>query len=545
MAGSVVVLGRLSGVPAATYDQAEAYIRQLMVEEHPTRNFRIGSSFWWSEVVPAAQAAAANLENAALINDSLNLKSIRENSSNVNPDLAENTLSNYFITPGVASKSAGNVTVVVDQQKNYVIPVGTTFSVNGYSYVVNRSYYIYTDSDQVNLINDRLLYERADGNFQYTIPIEAVVEGTATFVKQGTTMEMDAAPAEVVTVTAASDIDGGSDDESYADLVDRVPDTLATQTVGGRNSISALIVENFPGTMVATTGMGDAEQHRDTHNKEGISTGGMIDIFVVTQQAIGTESLILTAELVSPLTKVWKVSIPDENAPGMYNSIGARPNGSTGDYQRISSIERSFFTDNGRPYIFNSMEAAFSSYQRLVVYFVDSTKIYSSLSAGDTASYEVLVQKMPLVEDISDFITNTSRVDPATDVLVRGAVPCTTNISMQIHLLDGDYEAAIDVAGLKSALVAKIFSIGFDYGVLSVSNVMDIAHDFISGRSDVGGTTVTLRGQIIAPSGDILTFNDGREIRIPNRPDIQVSAKTTVFLTDASRIDIQFTRVEA
>lgn len=545
MAGTVTQLSKLSGVPDAIYTQAEAYIRQLMVEGHPDRNFRIGSSWWWSLVIPAAQVAGVNLENAALILDSMFLKAVRENAANADPDLVELLLSNYFITRTSASFSSGNVTVVVNKRANYVIPVGTVFTANGYRYLVENTFYVYKDAGQVSLNNDRLLYERADGNFQYTIPVTAEDIGTAPFVSQGTALEMEAAPAEVVTATAASDIDGGADEESYSSLIDRVPETLAVQTFGGRNSIASLIIDNFPGTKVATTGMGDAEMHRDTHNREGVSTGGMTDVFVVTQQAIGTQSLSLVAELVDPLTKQWKVVIPDTYAPGVYNALGARQEGSVDDYQRISSIDRGYYLeDDDRPFIFNGMEAAFSPYQRLTVYFIDSSRVYSSLSAGDTSAYEVVVQKMPLVQEISSFLTAGDRVDPVTDVLVRGAIPCTTNISMQIRLLDGDYEEDIDVQGLKAALVAKIFTLGFDYGILSVSNVMDIAHDYLSGRSDVGGTTVTLRGQIIAPSGDVLTFNDGREIRIPNRPDIQVSPKTTVFLTDTSRIDIQFTRVE-
>jgi hypothetical protein len=151
---------------------------------------------------------------------------------------------------------------------------------------------------------------------------------------------------------------------------------------------------------------------------------------------------------------------------------------------------------------------------------------------------------MPLISDIDDFLTDVSRVDIGTDLLVRAAVPCVTNISMLIRLLDGDYEDQIDQDGLKEALISRIYGLGFGYGILSVSNVMDIAHDFLTGRSDVGGTTVTLRGEIIAPTGDLLRFTDGREIRIPDRSDLLVTPRTTVFLTDASRIDIQFTRID-
>jgi hypothetical protein len=48
---------------------------------------------------------------------------------------------------------------------------------------------------------------------------------------------------------------------------------------------------------------------------------------------------------------------------------------------------------------------------------------------------------------------------------------------------------------------------------------------------------VSLRGDIVAPTGESL-FIEGQEIRIPEDPTRKVTKNTTVFLTNASLIDI-------
>jgi hypothetical protein len=102
----------------------------------------------------------------------------------------------------------------------------------------------------------------------------------------------------------------------------------------------------------------------------------------------------------------------------------------------------------------------------------------------------------------------------------------------------------LDADGMKTAIISQVARFGFGYGVLSVSHIMEAIHGFLTGRSDVSATTVSLQGKIYAPNGEVLWIGDNREIRILDLPSKQVTSRTTVFLTDISRIDISFTRVE-
>jgi hypothetical protein len=149
---------------------------------------------------------------------------------------------------------------------------------------------------------------------------------------------------------------------------------------------------------------------------------------------------------------------------------------------------------------------------------------------------------MPLIKEISDFLA-AGRTTSADNVLVRAAVPCVTRIALAIRLLDSDSLTDAEIASMKQAIVAKVASRGFGYGVLSSSIIVDAAHDYISGRSDVGANTVTLRGDVYAPTGERMVL-EGAEIRIPDEPSKMVTKNNTVFLTDVSRVDISFLPVE-
>lgn len=548
MVDTVQLLANLDGIDSDVYEQAEAYINQLMTEAYPDRNFGRGSTMYWALVHPSAQLSAVELENARLITTSLLLKAMRDNPELVDEELATLALSNYYITPADASNAAGTLTVVVNDAATYVIPAGTTFVANGLRYQTLQAYYAYVDEDQVTQGNDRLLEQRSDGNWQFTLPVQAEDSGVSYFLPQGSALTMRNAPPAVVSVAAASDISGGTDAEDLTDVIARIPDTLAVEDFGSRQNIRALIAANFPNTKTSVIGMSDAELHRDTHNLAGIANGGMTDVYVATQASIGTRVIEVSATLVNSAAKLWRMVIPLSELPGMYAVESLVPAGSTADTPlRPDTVVRGFWLPTGdyQPILENGMEAAFSAYQTIELTFVDRLTNHAELAAGATQDYDVTVFDMPLLDDINDFLTDGDRVAPTTNVLVRGAVPCVTTISMRIRLLDSEFESDIDVQGLRGALINRIYSLGFDYGVLSVSHVMEVAHDYISGRSDVGATTVTLRGEILAPSGDRLRLSDGQEITIPDRPDIQVTPRNTMFLTDSSRIDIQFTRVEA
>lgn len=537
-------LTTLEAVSTEAYLQAEAYILGLLAARFPDRDFKKGTSIYWNVVVPAAAAFAALRTTATAMGTSLTLKGLQENVDTVDEALATAILSNYYQSARAGTPSVGTVVVVVSTESTYAVAAGTVFTSSGIQYVVTVPIYVRLTSGEVQESGDRLLTARADGNYQFTVPVQSSDIGVNTFLPLGTPLAMQDPPANFVSAAAASDISGGTDTQSIKDVITQIPKAFAAQTFGSRTNTAAMIAEAFPGTKVASIGFGDPEQQRDTHNLLRIQTGGMVDLYVATQGSVASEVKRYTGVLLDAVAKTWQIVIPAEDTYGLYVVSGVVPADSTASTLPLLVKTRNVSapTTGFIPLITEPAEAAFSAYQGYQFTFTDTISQHAGLLAGATADYDVTVLSMPLVKDIQDYLIQ-GRMTKADNVLVRGAVPCVTRISMVVRLLDSDTLTDEEVLSMKTAIITRVQAIGFGYGILSSSIIMDAVHNYLSGRSDVGATTVTLRGDIYAPNGDTLIL-DGQEIRIPDDPVRMVSKGNTVFLTDTSRIDIQFTAVE-
>lgn len=540
----------LSGVDQDVYTQAEIYIRELLQEQFPDRNLGVGRAFYWQQVVPNALLAAAHVENVKNILDSTYLANLRANPELATDELVDLTLANYFVSRRTGSNASGTVAVIATVKKNYTIQAGTLITNGTHSFEVPETLYVYTSEGQVVNANDRFLKPREDGRYQFTAPVIAVEEGPASFTRAGTLMSLESAVSGIETVVAVSDISGGVSTETTKDLISRIPTSLAAQVFAAENQTAALIDSEFPGTLVSMTGMDDPEMHRDKVNLTGISSGGMVDIWCATSASAAIDTVQATATLVNASSRIWEAQVPSSVLRSAYGVVAVRNADASADtpsYDLVTQI-RGFSIPEGltrKPRIFTGMDAAFSQYQTIRVQFVDTTKPAGNYPLGSTAEYDLEVLGMPLIDEIADFMQSPGRLDRATDVLVRGAVPCLVDIDMTVRLLDGDFAEDLDVGQIKAAIVDAVASIGFDYGVLSTSRIQDAVHDYLTGRSDVSSTRTTLTGTVLAPSGDILSLNSEQELKIPDLPERQVTKRTAVFVTDASRITITFTRVEA
>ena len=537
-------LTSLDQVSPATYGQAEAYVMALLAENFPDRDFSYGRALYWHVVVPAAVATAAMEINAGIMGASLSLKWVRDNPESTDEALATALLSNYYQVLGAGAKSVGTLAIVVSENAPYSIAKDTVFTAYGTRYLATSAVFAQTSAAEVQDSTDRLLTPRADGSFQFLVPVESEFVGVATFAPQGTLFTIENPPPNFITVTAASDISGGSNATAVKDIAATLPQAFAAQTFGGRAHIQALIASAFPGTTTAVVGMGDPEQWRDTHNLLQIQTGGMVDLYVTTQSSAGTEIREITATLLDPVAKTWEFVIPRDLAAGIYAVLSVLPPGDTRAPLPVLAQERSISLPltGYRPLIEVPAETAFSAYQAMTVRFTDTYGDHIGLSAGATRPYDVSVLLMPLIREINDFLV-AGGLTKADNVLVRAAVPCLTRISLVVRLLDSDSLTAGEISAMKQAIVNKVAARGFGYGVLSSSIIVDAVHDYLSGRSDVGSNTVTLRGDIYPPSGQVMVL-EGSEIRIPEAPWQMVTKNNTVFLTDVSRIDISLVPVE-
>lgn len=545
-ASAVVNLASLRGLDPDLYVQAESYVVALLYELWPDRDFGVGKTLYWNVVVPLASGMCLCRQNGLLITDGLSLQSVREMGAEAPEDLVNRLLSNYYVQAQDGQVSQGTVSVVVSRNTSLSLPAGTVFATSQNQYETTTPIFVYTSASLVSGANDRLLVAQADGTYAFTVPVQSTSTGYSTVIPLGTSLTMATPLQSFVRAFAASDISGGSDSKSALSLIGTVPDKFAASTFGSRSNIAALLEEQFPGTQVGVVGFGDAEMTRDTHNLMGVSSGGMVDLYVRPQASLATQALTVTATLVEANTRTWEFTLTGTQADGVYGVEGMLAQGQTTDTMPATSVVRAVSLESGRynPLIQTATEAAFSSYQSLTIRFVDTFSSHAGLANGATRTYTARVYVCPLVRDIQDYLTQSKMLTMADKVLVRGAVPCVTNVTVQVRLLDSDQAENLDVAAIKSAIVSRIAQIGFGFGTLSSSVVMSQVMPALTGRSDIQTTSVVFAGKIYAPTGEIMVLG-GPELVVPDEPTKMVSRRNTVFLTDVTKVEVQFIRVEA
>lgn len=536
----IPIITDLSNVTPQNYAQAEAYIQALLTESFPARDFGIGSGLYWTVVVPAAVAIASNQENSYLTANSLNLSAVKAFPGFANQELADLLLSNYYVSRQQGAVSRGTVTYVVNRQSTYAVLSGATLTAYGLQYTVPTSIFAYPDATQVTGASDRVLVKRSDGNYQFSVPVEAVDPGSAYFVPSGAPLAPSSPPSGVISVVAETDIAGGVDEQTLADLMSQVPTKFAASTWGSRATVRALITDLYPQAHAGIVGFGDPEMVRDRHNPLAISLGGFADVWSSTQQTVGRDTRTMKASYIEDSEGgFWRIVLGVDDAAGIYQVRRVSEVG--GPSLEITSQTRTWDVPAlpGAPLIYTADEAAFTSYQILTIDFLDD----EPESDEEEKEYEIGVIWMPGIKDLTDQLTSPEALDPTVNVLVHGVIPCLTSVSLKVRLLDADFEDTIDEVGIREAIVSRINRIALGFGVMSASVVLDSIMDFLSGRSDVSGTTVTLRGEIIAPDGANLILGDDRELVIPDLPTRQISKNTTKFFTDNSLIDVRFERV--
>jgi hypothetical protein len=535
------VLTTLGNIDQSEYLATETYIMGLLMAEYPDRDFGYGTALYTHVVVPASVAMAAMSTNAGIMGQALTLQWLRANAATVDSALASALLSNYYQTLAVGKPSVGTIAVVISTFAPATVAQGTQFTANGYIYVTTEVIYVQLSPGAVTSDNDRLLTARSDGNYQFLVPVQSVVIGTATFAPQGTSFALANPPPSFVAAIAATDISGGSDNQTIAELIAQIPAVLATQTFGSAVSNAALLTKQFPGSQVTSIGFGDPLMTRDTHNLLQVSTGGMVDIYVATQQSVETSVETLSATLINVGTNTWEIVIPQSAAAGIYAITKVVPAGSQKSGMPIVLFDRSISIPPGLqlavvPLITTPQEAAFSAYQALRIRFTDIYQSSAGLSPGATRNYDLTTLSMPLISGISEFLT-AATVTSADNVVIKAAVPCLTQITMVIRLLDNSSLSTADLTNITAAIVSRVAAVGFGYGVLSAAAIAGVVAPFLTGRSDISENSISLRGDILAPSGQTLVIV-GQELRIPENPIVGVSARNTLFLTDPSRISI-------
>lgn len=539
-------INSLSELDATRVQELLALFSQWVKERHPEVELSRGV---FHDLVLYFNSAinAAVQENVTRVRQSNSLLAITQNPELADADIVDRVLSNFNLTRNAGAVATGEALVIVNKPTNTPVIAGVNLTANGVSFLPARAFVGVPPGAPVNFDGARAMVPVGDGTYAFKITVVATSAGSNGNITRGTKFTPAVAPTNVASIIAATDFTGGTDAATNAEYVGRLADGLTAKTIGGRKAFTALIraqpdFQNI--AHMSIVGFGDAEQKRDQHGLFPVSGGGRVDIYAQTNTTAQKIEQLLTALYIGPaipgdLTAgtIWQVTLDKDTAPGFYDILRIAKIGDDQNAGYEITTRTHGYNLAGADYapdIQTLQESAFTRYRTLTLQFIDAdTPPTNLVSRQSTAVYSVTTLGMPLIGQLQDFLNGRDVRCRTADVLVKAAVPCMTTIGFKIQRAANEVDP--DIAAIKSAIVSAVSKIGFS-GQLSASVITSAAHKYLSGQQSI--SAMDIFGKILRPDGQVVYLRDPARIEVPDDPDNLVSAKTVVFLTAESDIEV-------
>lgn len=528
-------------ISAVAIEQAEAYLVQLLNEEYPSLDLTKSRVIRDQVIRPAAILRALDSTELDKLRQSFSPLTITEDPTVADDDMVDAVFSNYRIERSAGTKAEGLVAIILDSLTTTAVPEETIFTANGLTFVLSQPYVGVISSEAVVTSSERLIEERSDGSYVFTVPVTASSVGEAYRIERGTRFTAAPTIPNTVDLEAVQDFSGGTDAETNAALTARIQAGIAPEIFSARAQVASLLQEQLPAIKaVSQVGLGDVEMLRDRHNLFLSSTGGKADIYVQTADYPG--EIKLTKECTYVGENQWQFTIFRDDVPGFYLVTAIVPEnavafeGSLEVVEEIRGLDLTLETDWIQD-IADLLEGAYTRYQTSVVKFEDPNTPLATV-AGAKVDYDVYVLGQPSIKTLNDLTVDRTRRPHGGDYLIRAAVPALTAVSMVVQYRPD--VAAPDTDAIKEAVASRANSLSFITGKLYMSQLVDAAYTVVDPKSAVI-TPIDMHAFIyppdLVPVGWI-ELRDPNVLTIPDEPDRGVSQRTTCFFLAPSDVSV-------
>lgn len=534
----------LTTLDTAEVQQAVDLIAQRVTELMPSVETRRGVI----RGIVLQLAGALTAANARVVDEvgkAASLQRITEDPAGADPAVVDLVLSNFRVTRRPGGPGAGPVTIVLDRLVPVTVPRGARFSANGVSFLTPAAHAARTVAGSVVAPTDRLIRAVGNGEYAFTVDVEAEAVGVAGQLSRGTRLSPAGLIPGFLRAYAESDFTGGADADTNAELIARLAEGIADRTPANRTTASAMIRNEaaFALTVaVEVAGYGDPEQVR-YHGVLPVAAGGRLDVYAQTQALPREVRVARTATLIERTAAggVWQFSLARDDAPGFYEvakvvQAGEDDAGQAG-YEVTETVRGFDLSADGTgflPDVTTAEEAAFTRFQTATVRFLDTDTDASVLTVGEARrDYDAIVVGLPLLAELQTFLADRGRRPPAADVLARAPVPCFLTLNFKVFKKAG--EADPDLAAIAADLAAYVNGLGF-VGRLAASALAAVVH----GRLAAGQTTGSfdMFGRIVRPDGAVRYVRSDEALLIPDWPSKMVTARTTTFFLDPASVAV-------
>lgn len=522
-------------------------LQQLISEALPAAQVRHGV---FSDLVlhAASMLGALRDEDIDRLRRSSSLLEITTDPVLAVDEYVDAVLSNYNVARKTGTRAAGAITIVLSAAVPISIPSGAVFESGSVQFQTAQPYSAVLSATDVTSSSDRVLTARGDGNYSFSVEVEAIEEGLAGMLKKDTLLTAKVGISDLVKVVAASDFTGGTETETNASAMLRLAEGIANRSLSGRTNINSVIRDALPAaSSISIVGFGSAEMIRDQHSIFPVSFGGRVDCYVQTAELPISTAVTKTCALVSRTVDnrgTWQASFTRNEFPGFYDVLEIKPAaagesvGSLALLTDTRSMDLAGIFGLLTPDIVDTIEGVYSRYQTVTIQFSDTITDTTALSLGDTQDYLITLRGMPDLDDLQTALAARDPRNPAGDVLGKAPVPCFVRLSFALEGRPGS--PLPDYMQIRQSLARYVNSLGF-VGRLSASALTDIIYDSLPNGFTVGA--LDMYGQIRRPAGTVKSLRSSETLVIPYEPTALVTARTTLFLLDPRSIEISLRAV--
>lgn len=465
------------------------------------------------------------------------------------PTLADDTvvsevLSNWGIVRKTGTKAVGPVTIELSELRPLTVPQGSIFEANGFQYLTTATFVGRISAAQILSENDRLLTPLSNGNYAFTIEVEAADIGADRKLNAGDLIVPNRAIVNYVSSYATSSFEDGTNTETNETLLNELQLGIAAKALSNRTNMRAYLrsLPQFESiTNQSIVGCGDPEMLRDKHTIFPAMTGGRVDWYVRGQSALQRKTVAVTATCVevSTLTGAsqWQFAVPASVLPGFYEIDKIRKATDSfvvSGFNVVSDTRYNDLTANGFvPDIATIEEGAYSAFQTAIVRFEDTVTPVASLAVGMTADYVYEITGVPHIKPLQDLVSSRDIRHYGADALIKAPVPCFVSVTLTINKAADDAAPSLDP--IKAAIVDVINNVDFQ-GVLPGSLIVDTVHNYLQGRLNI--TNLDILGRIRMPDGTIRYIRSDDALMIPELPGKMVTSKTVQFFAEPADITL-------
>ena len=470
------------------------------------------------------------------------LQQIQADPSLADDGIVNEVLSNWGITRRIGTKAVGSVTIELDSARTITVPAGFLFEADGKRYETVVSFVSRTNIGQVATVNDRLLIQLNNGNWAFTVEVEAAEVGLEYKLNAGDLIIPNRSLVSYVTSYATSTFSDGTNTETNADLIDELQLGISAKTLSNRTNMRSWL-RSIPSygsvTNQSIVGYGDPEMLRDKSTIFPISFGGRVDWYIRGQAPLQRSTFEVTATLlsISRSKSIWQFPVRNTVFPGFYEVSKIRrlaDSSLNSGFEILWDSRVNDLTGDGFiPDIRTVADGAYTAFQTATIQFEDTATDAGTMSVGDTSQYVCEITGVPLIAELQIEVSSRDVRSYAADALIKAPVPCFVDITFTINKAAGDPVPNIDA--IKSAVVEGVNQTGF-IGRLDGSLLLDIIHNYIT--DDISVTDLDLFGRVRRPDGTVQYIRDSDSLVIEDQPERMVTAKTVQFFAEVPNVSI-------